>query len=237
MVGKLALNSTHFTKGLVKNVPGRSYFRAVPFQNGDKFATSPTPSIVERLNGVAERALGVLRQTAITLMEGLDDVINVPREKLWTQAMFFVCDVTNKSVTTLTDGAKSPYDLWLGKFATADHLRPFGAAGYARRSVREHKMAPKGEECVFMENPCNFLTCTVSVLLIRTKKIVERHAVHWVDGPKKAGGDGNGSGGRGIKSAGERINVERGIPQPSIQELEQEQQLTLHEHETQEAFF
>ena len=49
MVGKLALNSTHFTRRLVKYVPGRSYFRAVPFQNGDKFATSPTPPIVERL--------------------------------------------------------------------------------------------------------------------------------------------------------------------------------------------
>ena len=29
-------------------------------------------------NGVAERALGLLREKAITLMEELDDVINVP---------------------------------------------------------------------------------------------------------------------------------------------------------------
>ena len=49
MVGKLALNSTQFTSGLVKYVPRRGYFRAVPFQNGDEFATSPTPPIVERL--------------------------------------------------------------------------------------------------------------------------------------------------------------------------------------------
>ena len=42
-VGTLALNSTHFTRGLVKYVSGRDYFRAVPSQNGDKFATSPTP--------------------------------------------------------------------------------------------------------------------------------------------------------------------------------------------------
>ena len=40
-------------------------------------------------------------------MEELDDVINVPREKLWAQAMLFACDVTNKSVTTSTDGGKS----------------------------------------------------------------------------------------------------------------------------------
>ena len=83
-------------------------------------------------------------------MEELDDVINVPREKLWAQAMLFTCDVTNKSVTTSTDGGKSRYELWFGKFPSADHLRPFGAVGYARRSVREHKMAPKGEKCAFM---------------------------------------------------------------------------------------
>ena len=43
MVGKLALNPTHSTRGLVKYVPGRSYFRAVPSQNEDKFVTSPSP--------------------------------------------------------------------------------------------------------------------------------------------------------------------------------------------------
>ena len=48
-VGKLAPNSPHFTRELIKYVPGRGYFRAVPSQNGDKFATSPTPPIVERL--------------------------------------------------------------------------------------------------------------------------------------------------------------------------------------------
>ena len=49
MVGKLAPNPTHSTRGLVKYVPGRSHFRAVPSQNGDKFVTSPPPSIVERV--------------------------------------------------------------------------------------------------------------------------------------------------------------------------------------------
>ena len=43
MVGKLAPNSTHFTTGLVKYIPGRGYFRAVPSQNGDKFVPSPPP--------------------------------------------------------------------------------------------------------------------------------------------------------------------------------------------------
>ena len=43
MIGKLALNSSHLTRGLVKYVPGRGYFRAVPSKNGDKYVTSPPP--------------------------------------------------------------------------------------------------------------------------------------------------------------------------------------------------
>ena len=46
IVGKLAPNSPHWTRGLVRYVPGRGYFRAVPSQNGDKFVTSPPPPIV-----------------------------------------------------------------------------------------------------------------------------------------------------------------------------------------------
>ena len=71
---------------------------------------------------------------------------------------------------------------------------------------------------------------------VRTSKIVERQAVQWVDGPRKTGSDGTGSDDRGMKSAGNGTIVERGIPQLNVQELGQEQQLTLHEHETQEAF-
>ena len=194
-----------------------------------------TPPGTPQYNGVAERALGLLREKAIILMEKLDDVINVPREKLWAQAMLFACNVTNKSVTTSTDGGKSPYELWFGKFPTVDHLRPFGAVGYARQSMREHKMARKGEKCIFMGISRHFPTGTVSVLLVRTRNIVERQAVQWVDGPKKTRGDGTGSD-RGIRWAGDGTIIDRGTPQLNVQELGQEEQLTLHEHETQEAF-
>ena len=49
-VGKLTPNSTHSTRELVKYVPGRGYFRAIPSQNGGIIVTSPPPSIVERVN-------------------------------------------------------------------------------------------------------------------------------------------------------------------------------------------
>ena len=38
---------------------------------------------------------------------------------------------------------------------------------------------------------------------VRTRQIVERQAVQWVDGPKKTGGDDAGSDDRGMKSAGD----------------------------------
>ena len=71
---------------------------------------------------------------------------------------------------------------------------------------------------------------------VRTRMIVERQAVQWVDGPKRTGGDGTGSDDRGMKSAGDGNFVERGTPQLNVQEQGQEQQLTLDEHETQEMF-
>ena len=43
IIGKLAPNSSHLTMGLVKYVPGRDYFRAVPSQNGDKCVISSPP--------------------------------------------------------------------------------------------------------------------------------------------------------------------------------------------------
>ena len=45
MVGKLAPNPTHSTRGLVKHVPGGDYFRAVPSQIRDKFVTPPPQSL------------------------------------------------------------------------------------------------------------------------------------------------------------------------------------------------
>ena len=59
MDGKLAPNSTPFTRRLVEDVPGRDYCRAIPSQNGDKFVTSPpappSPPIVEPLYLLEER--------------------------------------------------------------------------------------------------------------------------------------------------------------------------------------
>ena len=49
MTGKLAPNSTHSIKRLVKYVLGRGHFRTVPSQNGDNFFTSAPPP--QSMNG------------------------------------------------------------------------------------------------------------------------------------------------------------------------------------------
>ena len=64
--------------------------------------------------------------------------------------------------------------------------------------------------------PRNFTTGTVSVLLVRTRNIVERQAVQWVDGPKKTGGGATGSDESGMKSAGDETIVGRGTPQLNV---------------------
>ena len=60
MVGKLAPISSHLTRGLVKYVPGRSYFRAVSSHNGVKFVTSPIRSTIEGGRG-CNKCVPVLR--------------------------------------------------------------------------------------------------------------------------------------------------------------------------------
>ena len=71
---------------------------------------------------------------------------------------------------------------------------------------------------------------------VRTRKIMERQAVKWANEPKRTGGDGTGNDDGGMKSAGDETIVERATPQLNVQELGQGQQLTLYEHEMQEAF-
>ena len=59
IIGKFAPNPTHSIRGVVKYVPGKGCFRAVPYQNGEKIVTSPPPSIVERVGDLSARDLEV----------------------------------------------------------------------------------------------------------------------------------------------------------------------------------
>ena len=92
-----------------------------------------------------------------------------------------------------------------------------------QRSVREHKMTLKGEKCV-LGILRNFLSSTISVLLLNTRNIVERQAMQRVDESDKTGSDDVSNENLGAKSVGDRSIVKRGAPQLDVQELELEQQ-------------
>ena len=69
ILGKLAPNSSHLTRGLVKYVPGRGYFCAVFSQNGDNYVTSPPPSIVELVAHELTPASGLVSHQQETMLE------------------------------------------------------------------------------------------------------------------------------------------------------------------------
>lgn len=72
-----------------------------------------TPPHTPQYNGVAERALGLLREKAIAMMEDVPqeyaEIVNIDR--LWTEAMSFATDMSNRAATTsITDGT-TPYGM------------------------------------------------------------------------------------------------------------------------------
>ena len=112
-------------------------------------------------------------------------------------------------------------------------------AGVSRNVMKVHRMLPYQSEDITRK--------TAEMMGIKTtgqwgacetcfQAKVKRQAVQCIDGHKKTGSDGTGSDDRGMKSAGDGTIIERGTPRLNVQELGQEQQLTLHKHETQEAF-
>ena len=69
MVGKLAPDLSYLTRGLVKYVPGRSYFLAVPSKNEDKYVTSPLPAIVELISAEISESQSPSRNFTSILFE------------------------------------------------------------------------------------------------------------------------------------------------------------------------
>ena len=60
-------------------------------------------------------------------------------------------------------------------------------------------MAQKREKCVLMRIPCNFPNGTASVLLVKTRNVVERQVVKGINGPYQNSSDGFGNEDLGAK--------------------------------------
>ena len=88
-----------------------------------------TPPHTPQYNGVVERALGLLRDKTMVLLRGMTAGKS---DRLWAEAMNYVCKMSNRCTTTSLNLGVSPYELWLGHRPTFDHLIPFETGGYLR---------------------------------------------------------------------------------------------------------
>ena len=135
-------------------------------------------------NGVAERALGLLREKTIAMMQGFSVGAD---DKLWAEAMSFACDMTNMSATTSLEKGVSPYEMWYGRKPVLQHLQPFGTVGYMRQPKRAHKLEPCGVQCIMVGIADNHPSDTVRVRDLETGKFVNRQGVRWHPEPVESG--------------------------------------------------
>ena len=139
------------------------------------FSRCLTPD-TPQYNGVAERALGLLREKSTAMLQ---EVTVAASDRLWAEALNYACDMSNMCVTSSLEGGTSPYEKWYGRKPSLQHLQPFGTVGYARKGKRAHKLAPRGEQCVMLGIAHNHPRDTVKVLVIQTGQIVNRQNVSW----------------------------------------------------------
>ena len=123
-----------------------------------------TPPDKSQYNGVAERALGLLRETSIAM---LHEMTVAASDRLWAEALNYACDMSNMCVTSSLESDTSPYEKWYGRKPSLQHLQqPFGTVGYARKGKRAHKLAPRGEQCVLLGIAHNHPRETVKVPVV-----------------------------------------------------------------------
>ena len=66
-----------------------------------------TPSDTPQHNGVAERALGLLREKSIAMLQ---EVTVAASDRLWAEPLNYACDISNMCVTSSLEGGTSPYE-------------------------------------------------------------------------------------------------------------------------------
>ena len=136
-----------------------------------------TPPDTLQYNGVAERALGLSRETSIAM---LHEMTVAASGRLWAEALNYACDMSNMCVVSSLEGDTSPYEKWYGSKPSLQHLKqPFGTVGYARKGKRAHKLAPRGEQCVLLGNAHNHPREMVKILVVQTGQIVNRQNISW----------------------------------------------------------
>ena len=135
-----------------------------------------TPPDTPQYNGVAGRALGLLREKSIVMLQ---EMTVAARDRLWAEALNHACDMSNMCVTSSLEGGTSPYEKWYGRQPSLQHLQPFGTVRYARKGKSAHKLAPRGEQCIVLGIAHNHPRDTVKVLVAQAGQILNRKTVSW----------------------------------------------------------
>ena len=125
------------------------------------------------LDGVAERALGIILNAA--LAAGIQAPILFPHvelppsETLWAETVCWACEALNRTATTFNPGSKGPYEMWHGMAAPASP-HPFIRPGLCRWN-RLLKSFPRCDSSFYLgpgiDHPRD------SWMLSRTNKVVE----------------------------------------------------------------
>ena len=141
---------------------------------GIKRETTPLHTL--QYNGVVERALGLLRDKTVALLRGMTAGKS---DRLWAEAMNYVCKMSNRCTTTSLNPSVFPYELWVGHRPTFDHLIPFGTVGYLRRPTPELKLAPRGAKCIMLGVNTNYPRRTFRVRELTTGQVTIRQVIIW----------------------------------------------------------
>ena len=132
------------------------------------------------LNGVAERALGILQNATLAAQIQapilFPHVKLPPSETLWAEAVHWACEALNRTANTSNPGSKSPHEMWHGKAAPAS-LHPFLCPGYCHWN-RPSKSFPMCESSFYVGPSIDHLWDSLR-MLTRANKVVETRDVTW----------------------------------------------------------
>ena len=110
-----------------------------------------TPADSPKYNGVAERALALINDTALAArIQAQVLYLGAPSyPSLWAEAVSWACNALNRTATKANSGNQSPCEMWYGSPPLVGEVWPFlELAIYRVKS--ENKSQPKAQDCYYV---------------------------------------------------------------------------------------
>ena len=140
-----------------------------------------TPADSPKYNGVAERALGLINDTAVAArIQATELYPNAPNyPSLWAEAASWVCHALNCTATTANPGDKSPYEMWYGSPPPRGAVWPFLKPAVCRVK-RANQSLPKAHDCYYVGPGVNhprdcMRVRTANRSILTTRNVTWRH--------------------------------------------------------------